>query len=151
MNDRVSYEHLLAELQEAVKGLEHRIATKPVKDQTISCIECMVISEELFEEVYHAYFSSKEAPEEDKAAAVLYELATQELVTPYLVEEYMEAQRAVQVFRLAAEFQDNVLYKEYLSKIPIFCATLKAVVPVIAKLPHGLEIVPEEHDIPHEY
>jgi hypothetical protein len=146
----MAYEHLIAELQEAVKGLEHRIAAGTVPDQTISCIECMVISEELLEEVYHTYFSAKDAPDEDKAAAVLFELATQELVTPYLVEEYMEAQRAVQIFRLVEQFQDNDLYKEYLSKIPIFCATLKAVVPVIEKLPYGLEIAATEIDTPHE-
>lgn len=145
MYDISSYASLIAELKDALRGFQEKLRAQKAKP-TIECIECMAIAEDLLKEVYHCYFTQEEAPEEDKAGTVLFELAKQELVTPYLVEEYMEAQRAVHIFRRSDILEEHALYQEYLAKIPLFYATLEAVIPVIERLPQGLDTRYEERE-----
>ncbi len=148
MNEKESYQNIIAELQDSLQGLEDKLSSpfQAGAEPVVEFIECMVITEELLKEVYHAYFSAEKAPEEDQAAHVLYELAQEKLVTPYLVEEFMEAQRAVILFRRSEHLQEHALYQEYLTKIPLFNAMLRAVLPVIEQLPRGLDIRYEERD-----
>jgi hypothetical protein len=147
-----SYQSSIAELHDALEGFKEKLAAYSDESASVvECIECMVIAEDLLNELYYTYFSSQQSFEEDKAATVLFELARNELITPYLVEEYMEAQRAVILFRVAENLKEHTLYQEYLSKIPIFCAMLQALVPVVERLPKGLERSYEERDDDEEH
>lgn len=152
MADKVSYQSSIAELHDALEGLKQKLAADSKESESlVECIECMVIAEDLLTEVYHTYFSSEQSFEEDKPATVLFELARNELITPYLVEEFMEAQRSVILFRRADHLKEHTLYQEYLSKIPIFYAMLKALIPVIERLPKGLKKTYEERDHDEEH
>lgn len=141
MDGKDAYKNIIAELKDSLDGLENKLSSpfQAGAEPVVECIECMVIAEELLKEVYHTYFNSEKAPEEEQAATVLYELAQDKLVTPYLVEEFMEAQRAVILFRGSETLKQYPLYQDYLAKIPLFYAMLCAVLPVIERLPQGLD------------
>jgi len=151
MYEEHSYVSFIGELQDAMRTFKEKLGAQQ-EEPIIECLECISIAEDLLKEVYLAYFSAVEAPEEDRAATVLFELAQHKLVTPYLVEQYMEAQRAVDLFRKSDSMRELALYQEYLAKIPLIYATLEAVVPVIERLPQGLDVQHEEreHDYDHQ-